>query len=185
MKLTVTQRDETTKARPNQLRREGQIPAVLYGAKKPNENILVPQADYEAIIRKLKPGQLLTIIFALEMGNEKFSAILKNIQYCPITYKVIHLDFLRLAHDVNVELKVPIRFIKEIDCKGVKQGGVLKQPIRALKVRCLPKDIPEQLFLDVSDIALYETKKLLKIEIPRDVRPLDDLNEVVALVAKR
>lgn len=181
MELTATKREEKAKKH----RREQKIPCVLYGAKKPNENLLIERAEYEAILRNLSEGQILTTVFELKMESGSVRAIIKGIQYHRISYNVEHIDFLRLADDVKVKLKVPIRFIGSADCKGVKQGGVLKQAIRAVKVQCLPKDIPTELYVEVSDIGMLENKNLSHVKFPENVKPLISLKEVIATVAKR
>lgn len=181
MELTATKREEKL----GKLRRDNKIPCVLYGAKKPTENIFIEKAEYEAICRKLEEGQILTTKFSLKMGKKKIETIIKDAHYHPVTYEVQHLDFIRLADDVKVKLKVPLRFQGSAECEGVKQGGVLKQPIRAVRVECFPKDIPNEMYIDVSDIKLLSNKSLSSVKIPEKVKPLLSLNEVVAVVAKR
>lgn len=181
MELTANKREEKV----NKLRREKKIPCILYGAKKANENIFIDQAEYQAILRQLNEGQILTTIFELKMGSKKIKAIIKAIQYHRTTYNIEHIDFLRLEDDVKVKLKVPIRFTGASDCKGVKQGGVLKQAVRAVRVQCLPKDIPTEVYMDVADIGMQENKNLSHVKFPENVKPLLSLKEVIATVGKR
>jgi large subunit ribosomal protein L25 len=181
MQLTVSKREE----KPKKLRRNSKIPAVLYGAGKENEHLVVDRAEYEAHLRKLKEGEVLTTVFELKLENEIVKAVIKDVPYHRTTYKIEHIDFLRLSDDVKVKLRVPIRFTGSSDCVGVKSGGVLKQAIRSVKVICLPKDIPSEVYIDVSDIGLLENKSLAHVKIPENVKPLISLNEVVAIVAKR
>jgi len=181
MDLTVTKREEKV----NKLRRDKKIPAVLYGADKENESIVIDLPEYEAALRKLKDGEILTTVFNLVDGSKKTKAIIKSVQYHRTSYNIEHIDFQRLQDDKPVKLKVPIRFTGVEECKGVKLGGVLKQAIRALKVECLPKDIPTEVFIDVSDIGLLENRSLSSVKIPEKVKSLLPLKEVVAMVAKR
>ena len=181
MELTISKREEKI----NKLRREKKIPAVLYGAKKPAEKIYIDQAEYKTILRQLKQGQILTTVFDLKMESGTEKAIIKSIQYHPTTYDEIHIDFQRLQKEKPIKIKVPIRFKGASECIGVKQGGVLKQAIRAVKVVCSPENIPEEVFIDVSDIGLLKNKNLSHVEIPQNVKPLLSLDEVIAVVAKR
>lgn len=185
MKLKLYKRSASKKGELNQIRREKNIPAVLYSKGKPGENIAVSGAELKGILRGVKPGCLSTTVFTLEGEGKKCRAILKDIQYQPTTYDVWHLDFEELIDDVSVNIKVPIQCVGVVDCVGIKLGGVLRQVIRTLKVNCLPKDIPAEFELDIKDLAIKQTKRLSAITIPDGVRPLADLNEVAVVIAKR
>jgi large subunit ribosomal protein L25 len=186
MKLQTVDRKGTKKSDVKRLRREGFIPAVLYRRSQPGENIAVNGSQFSAILRHVKPGHLPTTIFSLndESGKER-RVIIKEIQYAITTYDVTHLDFEELLPDHKINVKVPIECIGQVDCVGIKLGGVLRQPIRHLRIRCLPKDMPLFLEIDVQHLALFQTKRLHDLDIPPTVRPLVDLNEVVAAIVKR
>lgn len=185
MKLKLFKRD-SAKSEVKRLRREGKIPAVVYTQGSAGENIAIETSEFSAFLRKVQPGRLSTSIFTLTTEDGKsVRAIVKDIQYNPVNYNVIHLDFEELIDDKLVNIKVPIEFVGVVDCVGVKLGGVLRQVIRHLRVRCLPKDIPEVFQLDVRDLAQRETRRLRDLVIPNTVRPLADLKEVVAIIAKR
>ena len=117
--------------------------------------------------------------------NKERRVILKDITYNPINYQVIHLDFEELHKDVKINMKVPIEMTGVVDCIGVKLGGVLRQVIRHVKVRCLPKDIPECFFLDVKNLDLRQSRRLEQLEIPETVKPIANMKEVAVLIAKR
>jgi len=185
MKLTIIKRSASKKGELNQIRREGNIPAVLYCRGKPGENISVNGAELKAIMRKIKSGCLSTTVFNFEWEGKQRRAILKDIQYQPTTYDIWHLDFEELIDDVSVNVKVPIMCVGVVDCVGIKLGGVLRQVIRSLKVNCLPSKIPAEFELDVRDLAIKQTKRLSAVQIPEGVRPLADLNEVAVVIAKR
>lgn len=186
MKLNYRQRTSGRKSVSNRLRCEGAIPAIVYLRGQQSETIAVDSGEYQALVRTVKPGHLSTQVFTLvsENGTEK-RALLKDIQYEPTTYKVIHLDFEELQEDHKVNVKVPIEWVGAADCAGVKLGGVLRAVIRSLRVSCLPKDIPEAFYLDVRTMGLRDSRRLRELEIPQTVRPLVDLNEVAVVVAKR
>ncbi len=111
--------------------------------------------------------------------------ILKDIQYDPTNYSIIHLDFEELLDDVPVNVKVPIECTGVVDCTGVKLGGILRQVIRHLRVRCLPKDMPSFFQVDVKAMGIMDVKRLADLNIPQTVRPLADMNEVAVVIAKR
>ena len=186
MKLTVSKRTHNKKSEAKVLRREGNIPAVIYSGGKEGEAISIKLSEYRHHLSQIKRGHLPTTIFTLvdEQGNER-RAIVKDIQYHVTTYDVLHLDFEELQDDSLVNVKVPIEFIGAADCVGVKLGGVLRQVIRHLRVRCLPKDIPTSFGVDVKSLNMKDTKRLRDIVIPEGVRPMANMDEVVVVVAKR
>lgn len=186
MRLKVFKRERTTKSESNRIRREGNVPAVLYVRGKLTEAIIVDGAELSRLLRAVQPGRLSTTIFSLkdEHGKDR-RAILKEIQYEPTTYKVQHLDFEELFDDNKVTLSVPIECTGVVDCVGVKLGGVLRQVIRKLRVRCLPKDIPTFFTIDVKNMGQSDKIRLAELKIPETVRPIANLNEVAVIIAKR
>jgi large subunit ribosomal protein L25 len=142
--------------------------------------------EFDGLLRKLTKGRLSTSVFELadETGAIK-KAIIKEITYHPVTYQVMHLDFEELLESVRVNVNVPIECIGTVECQGVKQGGVVRQVIRSLRVSCLPADMPKFFQLDVRNLSLWENKRLEDIEIPSAVRPIADLKEVAVTIAKR
>ncbi len=186
MKLDITKREIQKKRDAKRLRREGTIPAVLYRKGKEEENIAVKNADFQAILRMIKKGQLPTTVFTLkrENGTEQ-TALVKDIQYNPVTYDVIHLDFLELIDGQEVSVKVPIECTGQLECIGIKLGGFLRQVIRYVKVRCLPKDIPNSFQVDVRELAINQSKRIGDLQFPEGITPLTPVKEVALLIAKR
>lgn len=186
MKLKTIKRDSKSKGETNRLRREGFIPAIMYHNGKPGHAIAVSNAEFQAFLREVKTGHLPTQRFTLvdEQGKE-VSVLIKEIQYHPTTYNVLHLDFEELDAGVSVNVKVPIVCTGVLDCVGIKLGGSLRQVIRHLPVRCLPRDIPTNIELNIKDMALGDKKRLKDLSIPQTVRPLMPLNEVAILIARK
>jgi large subunit ribosomal protein L25 len=186
MKLKSYTRSAKKGSEINTIRREGNIPAALYIKGKDAESIAINGNEFQALLRALQPGRLSTTRFTLvdEKGRERH-AIVKEIQYHVTSYKVIHLDFEELVDSIPVNVKVPIECVGTADCPGVKLGGVLRQVIRYLKVRCLPKDIPDSLLVDVRDMGERDKRRLSDFVIPNNVRPLVNLNEVAIVIVKR
>ncbi len=185
MKLQTIKRTDA-KSEVKKLRREGFIPAVLYVKGKSGEILAIQANEFQAFLRQVKSGHLPTTIFSLvdENGKEK-KVVIKDIQYNITTYAVTHLDFEELVKDHKINVKIPIECIGTADCVGIKLGGVLRQPIRHVRVRCLPKDLPSFFELDVKELGLRQSKRLRDLQIPTTVRPLVDMNEVVAVIVKR
>lgn len=186
MKLKVFKREHLKKSESNKIRREGNIPAILYAHGTTTEPITVDGNGFTGLLRNVPQGRLSTTVFTLTDGHGKERrAILKEIQYEPTTYKVRHLDFEELFDDVKVNVNVPIECIGAVDCIGVKLGGFLRQVIRQLRIRCLPKDIPSVFTIDVRAMNINDAKRLNELSIPETIRPIADLHEVAVIVAKR
>jgi large subunit ribosomal protein L25 len=186
MKLEVKTRGAAKKSEIKAIRRAGNIPAVLYVRGKEGETISIPGAEFTSLLRKVQSGRLSTTVFELGFENGvSRRAILKDIQYDPTSYKVIHLDFEELVEETKINVKVPIECVGIVDCVGMKLGGVLRQVIRHLRVRCLPQDVPAVFQIDIRNMALNDVKRLKDLDIPETVRPLINLNEVAIVIAKR
>jgi large subunit ribosomal protein L25 len=185
MKLAVKQRVSEKKKDIKEIRREGNIPAIIYSSKSQPEKLIVTGAEFGAILREMKPGQLPTTTFELSDGKKERRAIIKDIQYHLTTYNVSHIDFEELVDDVPVCVKVPINCVGVVDCMGIKLGGFLRQVVRHVKVECLPKNIPAEFLVDVKDLGIRQSKRLKDLVMPQGVKPLESLEEVVVVIAKR
>lgn len=186
MNIKLTTRSAARKCEALQLRRAGYIPAVLYSKGLIGENVAVKSEEFSVFLRNLPKGRLPTTILMLTdpQGRER-RAIIKDIQYNVVNYQVIALDFEELHDNRHVNVNVPIECSGVVDCIGIKLGGVLRQVIRQVRVRCLPRDIPEFFNLDVTDLAMRQSRRLSDLSWPDGVRPLADLNEVAVAIVKR
>ena len=185
MKLSIFKRTGTKKSSVKGLRYAGEIPAVLYGAHRKNENIAIKTADFNAIMRTLKPGRLPTTVFELHFDKDVHKALIREIQYHPTNYNILHIDFGIMEMDKPIMVNVPIILTGVAECAGVKLGGLLRQVIRTLKVSCLAKDMPKEFVIDVTNMNIEDEKRLSDIEVPKKVRPLGKMNEIAVVIAKR
>jgi large subunit ribosomal protein L25 len=185
MELEIFKRKVGKKSDVNQLRRQGKIPVVLYGPKCEAEAYAIEGAQWLACLRQIPKGGLSTVIFDLKGEGKPRRGLVKEIQYHPTTYEVLHLDFVEVRPEVHINVKVPLRFTGVEECVGIKQGGVLRPIIRATEVSCLPEAIPKELTLDVADLNLKQSRRLSAITMPTGVRPLAKLHEVAVVIAKR
>ncbi|HAB98681.1 MAG TPA: 50S ribosomal protein L25 [Parachlamydiales bacterium] len=186
MKLSLFARASGKKSEIKKIRREGNVPGVLYGVKQEAKNIYIQGAELDAVFRTLKAGLLSTTVFTLQEGDKTLKALVKDIHYHPTTYAVQHIDFLMLEDNTPVSVNVPIVVLGASECPGIKLGGFSRQVIRHLEVRCLPKHIPQQFSLSIHDLQLSQAKRLSDIEVPASVRPLaKNMKEVAIVIAKR
>jgi large subunit ribosomal protein L25 len=185
MKLQMNSRTAQKKSESKKLRREGLIPSVIYIKGKVSENVAVPEAGFSSLLRQVMPGRLSTTVFTLADDGKSRRALIKEIQYHPTTYNVLHLDFEELHDKETVTVKVPIECIGQVDSVGIKLGGTLRQVLRYVRVSCLPKDIPSAFEVDVRNMGLNETKRLADLSIPESVRLLADPSDVAVSIVKR
>lgn len=185
MKLSVFPRAAEKKSDAKKLRRNGHVPSVLYGVGKTNQNVYFQLDEMQAILRKLRQGLLATTIFELHEGSVTHKAIIKEIQYHPATYAILHVDFALLSDHEPITVNIPIQMVGLADCVGVKLGGFARQVIRSMKVSCLPKDIPQEFQLDIRNLDVAQSMTLSQIAVPAHVRPLAKMNEVAVVIAKK
>ena len=184
MKLNLAKRTDTKKGTTNRIRREENIPAILYGKGHQNQTATVKGVEFEEILRSLPAGRLPTSVFELTFDGASHKAVVKNIEYQQTTYRIQHIDFLILADDHAVSVNVPLEITGTADCPGLKLGGSLRQVLRTVPVSCLPRDIPSFIQVDIRDLNLEGAKKLSDLPIPSNVRPLMKLSEVAVVIAK-
>lgn len=184
MKLQVKKRTAAKKSEINTIRREGDIPAVVYIRGKEGETISVSGNDFSSLVRQIVPGRLSTTVFELADGSDSFKAILKDITYDPVTYRVIHLDFEKLSAE-PVKVKVPIEISGAVDSVGIKLGGIPRQVLRNVQVRCLPKDIPTHFNIDIRSMGINEVKRISDLSLPESVKPMAKHDEVAFVIGKR
>jgi large subunit ribosomal protein L25 len=185
MKLSYFSRTTGKKGEVNKLRREGSIPAVLYGLNQSAQPIFVKKNEVETFLRNMKAGLLSTAVFELNDGQKTRKAMIKEVQYHRSTYAILHIDFALVDDKAMVTVNVPVQITGVAECAGVKSGGFVRQSIRSLKVSCLLKDIPQELSLDVRDMEIAHTKRLSDIAIPAGVKPIAKMNEVAVVIAKK
>ncbi len=186
MDLKVTKRAAARKSESKQARVNGQIPSVVYSKGESGEAVFVDTRAFQGALAQTKKGRLPTVVFTLvaEDGSQR-RAVVKDIQYHVTTYDIIHLDFQEVHDDVEVNVNIPIECKGVADCVGIKHGGVLRQVIRHIKVRCLPSNIPDFFEINVAELEMKQTRRLSDLAIPSSVRPLANLNEVAVVIAKR
>ena len=185
MELEIFPRSGEKKNDAKRCRREGKIPAIIYGKNVSNEKIYVKKEQIHAALRKIKKGRLSTTVFSLKKEGKKKKVLVKDIQYHPTTYHIEHIDFQYIFDNQKVNVNIPIVCMGEDVCEGIKLGGTLRQVIRKVRVRCLPKNIPQEFCIDLSSLHIGDAKKLEDINIPKTVCPLVSLKEVAIVIAKR
>ena len=166
--LEVHPRNEQGTGASRRMRRvAGMVPGVLYGAKGETESIMIPDAQLN---KALQGDSLFSQILNVKLGKKQIPAVVRDLQRHPANDRVLHFDLLRISEDREIQVSVPLRFLNEDACVGVKQGGGnIARTLTELEVRCLPKDLPEYIEIDLLEIEAGQTIHLSEVELPKGV----------------
>ncbi len=166
--LTATLRDQTGKGRCRRLRREGRVPAVIYGSGKAP---LALSLEHEEVRRHLEHEAFYSHILTIKLTDGLEKVVLKDLQRHAYKPQILHLDFLRIDEHELLTMRVPIHFVNEDKCVGVKQtGGIISHLMTELEVVCLPKDLPEYIAVDLGPVMVGTTLHLSDLALPVGVQ---------------
>jgi len=174
--LNVEERKISTKGELHGLRRQGKIPAVVYGAGKEALPVVVDAKEFQ----KATLGVTESTIISLNIGGTKKDAFIRERQRDTISGQLLHVDFLEIFKDRVVRAKVPVAF--KGTPVGVKEGGVLETPGHQIQVECLPADLPEQIEIDVSSLEANHSVHIRDVPAIKNVKILTNGEEVLAVV---
>lgn len=162
------------------IRRQGLIPAVIYGASKETFSLLVNPKEILSILNS-ETGR--NSIFTLEIeGHGKHNVLIKDCLFEPVKSTLLHADFYRVAMDKPIQVTVPIRTVGEAE--GVKlQGGILETVLREVVIQCLPADIPDQITVDVTALVFGTNIRVGDLKVDSKIKILSDPNLTVAHIA--
>jgi large subunit ribosomal protein L25 len=172
-KLSISSREVSNSRSTRRLRRQGQVPGVLYGG----DDDAMPFAVDERELRHALAGR--GAVVELELGGEATPAVLKDAQRHPVRGHTMHVDFLRVNLNVAIHSIVTLELIGGDEAPGAIEGGVLEHVTREVNIEALPNDIPERLQVDVSSMQINDTLTLAAVTAPEGVTILDDLDETV------
>ena len=180
--LNARPREENGRRPSRRLRREGLVPAVVYGDGKPARGITLEARE----LRKLLPDdRAYTHIIALHLPDGTETALIRDIQMHPYKEEVVHMDFLRVHAGERVTLHVPVHLLGEAQCVGLKAGGVLHRAVVELEVEAPVDRLPEAIEVDIRDLQIGESLHLSQIALPDGVQLLalkhEDDKEIVSV----
>lgn len=166
--LNAQARDVLGKGSSRRLRRlEGNIPAIVYGGKKEPQNITLAHKD---IIKATENEAFFSHIIDLSIDGAAESVIVKDMQRHPAKPVIMHVDFQRVSKDVAIHVNVPLHFINEDECKGIKeQGGVVSHNMTDVEISCLPGDLPESIDVDMTNVEIDQIVHLSDLVLPKGV----------------
>jgi len=168
-------RTELRKSASKRMRKEGRIPAVIYGHNDPM-NISVDEREFHKKFEKISENTIIT----LTIGKKSYSVLVKDFQDDILSSKIQHIDFFEIEKGKTLKTNVPVHV--EGSAKGVREGGVLDQRLHELEVECLPKDIPESITIDVTELESGDAVHVADIAAPKGVKILNMLEQTVVSV---
>jgi large subunit ribosomal protein L25 len=178
--LTIQKREGLGKGAAKRLRRAGQVPAILYGGASPVNIAVAPRDVFRLIHGHEGSTQLLKVSFA--DNGESRMAIIRDIQFDPVSEDLIHVDLQEVAMDRAIQVSVAVHHVG--DSVGVRENqGILEMILREVQVSCLPGNIPEVLDADVSGLRIGDVLTVKDLKAPEGVRILNDPTQAVATVA--
>ena len=183
--LKAYPRSQVQRAEVTKLRAAGRVPATIYGRQNPPQNLEVLSKEFADLLNRSASENLLVDLSVENDARPKRLALVQEIQHHPLDSKVLHVDFHEVAEDEKVTVQVPVETTGE--AIGVKNsGGVLEHVLFKLKVRSLPKDLPEQIIIDVTALELGKSIHVGEIPVPAGVEILGDKHlAVVSCAAPR
>ncbi|MFC1684851.1 50S ribosomal protein L25/general stress protein Ctc [Pseudomonadota bacterium] len=159
-------RDDMGKGASRRLRRAGQVPAIIYGAHK--EPTMITLAHNE-LIKNLEHEAFYSHVLDLKLGSKKEQVVLKDLQRHPSKPFILHVDFLRVSAKEKLRMHVPLHFMNEDTAPGVKQGGRVAHTLTDIEVSCLPKDLPEYIEIDMSEVEIGQAIHLSELALPKGI----------------
>ena len=179
--LKAEARDRAGKGASRALRREGRVPAVIYGDNKSPLSISVA---YNETMKRIQQGGFLSTVLEVEVGGDKHRVIPRDYQLDPVRDFLVHIDFLRVSKSSVINVEVPVHFVNEEASPGLKRGGVLNVVRHTVELSCPADSIPEAIELDLADAETGDSLHISKVKLPEGVKPtITDRDFTIATIA--
>lgn len=179
--IDATTRITKTKSELNKLRKDGLVPAILYGDIKKNINLSIKKTELDHF---LKTTNFKSKVIKLKLEGEEHEVLPRDIEFDIITNQPIHVDFQKLSANTKVIVWIPVKFLNEEICPGLKMGGVLNIVRRKVELNCPAEKIPSELIVDLGQKEIGESIHISNIKLPEGVFPtIKDRDFTIATVA--
>ncbi|MGH7775329.1 MAG: 50S ribosomal protein L25 [Candidatus Binatia bacterium] len=179
IELQIEPRERGSKGKAKQLRREGRLPGIFYGPKVETVPLEFNKKEFLSRVADLEGSHLIHIKSTSPLLADKV-ALVKGVQFHPVTGEVLHADFYEVDLTARIRVKVPLHFVGKAE--GVVRGGILQPIVREIEVECLPMDIPEYLNVEVSSLDIGHSLHITDLSIPEGVVATDETNLTLVTV---
>lgn len=181
-KLEATARPQGGKGAARAVRREGKVPAIIYGGDEKTPQTVA--LDHNELFKIIKRGRFLSTVFDIDIAGKSTRAIPRDVQLDPVKDIPIHVDFQRIGADNRVRIGVPMRFVSEANSPGLKRGGVLNIVRREVEVWAPADKIPEYFEADLEGLEIGRSIHISAVKLPEGVRPtITDRDFTIATIA--
>src|SRR3546814_454140 len=164
--LTAETRERAGKGVSRELRRNGRVPAVVYGGK---EDPLMIHVEEKLLMKQLMTGIFMNSVVMIEVGGKTIRTLPKDVAFHPVKDRPIHADFLRVSKDTKVQVGVPVLFVNEELAPGLKRGGVLNVVRHELELVCEADKIPDDITIDVTGFDVGDSIHISHVTLPKGV----------------
>ncbi len=179
--LKAEAREQVGKGSARAVRRDGKVPAVIYGDKQPPLAIAL---SYKEIYYKIHGGGFLTTVATIDVDGKKIQVLPKDYQLDPVRDFPVHVDFLRVGKDTEVNVAVPVHFINHEQSPGLKRGGALNVVRHEVEFHCPANAIPESITVDLTGTEIGDSIHISSVKLPAGVKPvISDRDFTVATIA--
>lgn len=166
IQINATKREKAGKGASRACRREGLIPAVIYGDKKEPVMIAMPE---KVLVAEMNKAGLWTRRYEIIVDKTSYQVLCQDIQKHPVSNRPIHADFLRISKDAVLTMDIPVRFENEATAPGLKMGGVLNVVHRTIEVKCKADQIPDSFSIDLANANIGDSLTAFAIKLPAGV----------------
>ena len=179
--IEASVRNTNTKGEVNSLRQKGEVPAIIYGGMEENQKIYLSKKEVKTLIDQ---ENFLSNIISLNLGGKSTNVLPREVAFDPISDDPIHVDFLRIVKGAKIIIEIPVKFINNEKCPGIKRGGVLNIVRRKVELKCPTENIPTELVVDLEGLEIGASIKISSINLTENVKPtIQGRDFVIATVA--
>lgn len=177
--LSAEARERAGKGASRAIRREGRVPAVIYGEKQEPTSIHIEE---KVLMKLLHTGHFFNSVVMLDVGGKKIRTLPKDVQFHPVNDRPLHVDFLRIGEHTKVNVDVPVRFVDEELSPGLKRGGVLNVVVHDLGLSVDAAEIPEEIVVSLKGLEVGENIHLSQIKLPKGATAVDHDDITIATI---
>ena len=179
--IEATARNTNTKGQVRALRQKGEVPGIVYGGTEENQTISLSTKKIKTLIDQ---ENFLSNIISLKIDGKSMNVLPRDVAFDPISDDPIHIDFLRIVKGAKIILEIPVKFINNETCPGLKRGGVLNIVRRKVELKCPTENIPTELIVDLEGLEIGASIKISSINLPENVKQtIQGRDFVIATVA--
>jgi large subunit ribosomal protein L25 len=164
--LSAEARERAGKGASRALRREGRVPAVIYGN---NEEPTTVHLEEKALMKALHTGHFMNSVVMVGVGDKDIRTLPKDVSFHPVTDRPLHVDFLRISEHAKVTVNVPVHFTNELAAPGIKRGGVLNVVRHELELVCDAAEIPDEIEVDLTGYEVGDSIHISAVTLPKGV----------------